>query len=445
MALRQQSAKLSASGVNLPHTFNNAFPSVPTPGTDVLLVMAVYGPVPSSVTIGGTVATLDRNHSPYDQYRQLIYRARVGASPNRNVIVAGSGTIYITGGVIEVDALAASPLDTAATVETFTFAAAGSHTVTSGVTTQADALIIAQWGLIESFATLTASSPATVGYTSLWVEQNNTDFMGGEASFKFVSTAGAQTATWTKAVAGTPMRQIVAYKLGAAGPTPNTGSASLTAQSATVSAAGSPNNRASATLQAAASIASASAILYNKGTVLTEANDATVAGSGMQWNVGYALLQANGATVAMTASLVNLVNVTIVAQDAVAYGQQGLVNTGSGVVVAADAAVVGTAWLTNLANITIVAQDAGAHAEQGVTNTANASLVTQDAVVSSSGWLANRASVVVVGADATVYAGSGGDSDRAAVRFMVPPRVAGFRVPPRATTIISIPKKENLI
>src|SRR5690606_25236210 len=146
MALRQQTAKLSGGGVSLPRTFSNAFPSVPTPGTDVLLVMNYYGPLPSGVTIGGVAATLDVNHTPSDQVRILIYRARMGATPNRNIVVSGSGTAYIAAGAIEVDALAASPLDQVQLLYQYS---ATSHTITTPATTQADELVIGSWTNFE--------------------------------------------------------------------------------------------------------------------------------------------------------------------------------------------------------------------------------------------------------------------------------------------------------
>src|SRR5690606_27157006 len=111
----QQSAKLSTSGVSLPQTFSNAFPSLPTPGNDVLFVCAWYGDMPASVTIAGTVATLDANYSPFVPglpYRLLIYRARVGATPNRNVVISGSASgTYMSGACLEVTPLADSPVD----------------------------------------------------------------------------------------------------------------------------------------------------------------------------------------------------------------------------------------------------------------------------------------------------------------------------------------------
>lgn len=114
MALRQKSATLRVANATLPVTFSNALPSAPTAGQTVFFIGVLYGPtVPTSVTICGGVATLDKNVDINSWLRLQVYRATVPSSgATRDVVINGSGTErYITGGAAEFDALVPSPLD----------------------------------------------------------------------------------------------------------------------------------------------------------------------------------------------------------------------------------------------------------------------------------------------------------------------------------------------
>src|SRR5690606_24103246 len=191
-----------------------------TPGNDVLFVCAWYGDMPASVTIAGTVATLDANYSPFLPdlpYRLLIYRARVGATPNRNVVISGSASgTYMSGACLEVTPLADSPVDQYAEDADYGISDIVEIATTSP-TTQDNELVIAQWTGLDASTNVGTQSPASSGYTSLWVEMDHTDWMGGEGSFKFVTATGIQEASWTNTYTGYRLRHILTYKVAEGG------------------------------------------------------------------------------------------------------------------------------------------------------------------------------------------------------------------------------------
>lgn len=211
----QQSDKLRLSSGSLPHTFSNAFPSMPATGRDVIAIVAWYGPAPSSVTIAGATAVLDADHTPNgDQYRLLVYRARVGGTPNRNITFNGSGTVWITAAVIEINALPSSPVDQIGTSFEWVPAEAPVSVSTPSPTSQANELVIAAWtNYASSVSDLQGSEPASPGYTTLWTEQNHATYMGGNASYKFVDATGVQTATWTRNNEDRAPAIIVTYRI----------------------------------------------------------------------------------------------------------------------------------------------------------------------------------------------------------------------------------------
>lgn len=214
-AVIQSTAKLQVSGANLPQTFSDVFPLLPTEGNDVVLLMAYYGgSLPSSVSIAGTVATLDANNAAATgDYHQLVYRARIGSSPNRNVTVSGSGSVYITCAALEVSPLAGSPVDQVNGSYEWTPATTPVSISTVGSTTQADELVVAHWtSYAVSTTNLGTSAPADSGYTEMWTEQNHSAYMGGQCSYKIVNATGVQSASWTRDVDDYALAQIITYK-----------------------------------------------------------------------------------------------------------------------------------------------------------------------------------------------------------------------------------------
>lgn len=405
MALRQQTAKLRVGGVSLPQTFSNAFPSVPTPGADAFFAYSHYGPsAPSSVTIAGTVATLSQRYTIGGGAWMDIYRARVGGSPSRDIVVSGSGADhYITGGAVEVDALADTPEDQYN--QASAFFSAGNHSISTPATTQADEFVIAQWTPTEGVSNLGGSSPAAVGYTSAWVEQDSNTYQGGEGSFKFVSTIGVQSAQWSKTVGSNLSQQIATYKA-ATGASENTANADITAQDATVVASGALTNVASAAITAESAGVAGAGALTNAASAALIAADAVASGTGVLTNVATGTLTTDNATLVATGLLSNVGNAALVTDDAIALGNEGAVNVGNAAITTQDATVVATGMLTNVAAGAFATQDAVVSATGMLTNVGNAAITTADALVDGTGSqeTSNTANASITTDDATLVA-----------------------------------------
>lgn len=219
MALIQKTSKLTTEGADLPQTFSDAFPAMPRAGSDVIFALVMWGAAPTSVTICGTTAILDGESPIYEwapNVRAHIYRARIGASRNRDIVIAGSGQAWMTAGAIEVDPLDDDPVDAYATAVSWVNAGAFSIE-TADPTVQDDELVVALWTQVDAATDLNATV-ATPGYTELFQENNHRDRQGGHADFKFVSASGVQVANWTKESDGYVVRGIITYKLRSDGP-----------------------------------------------------------------------------------------------------------------------------------------------------------------------------------------------------------------------------------
>lgn len=96
-------------------------------------------------------------------------------------------------------------------------ASATGITVTSGVTTANDELVIAVVQVSISSSLVHLSDPATTGYTTTFIEQDHALHVAGGSGYKVVASTGAQSATWTHD-SGLSQAIIATFKLGAAPP-----------------------------------------------------------------------------------------------------------------------------------------------------------------------------------------------------------------------------------
>lgn len=207
-AVIQQSLKLLDSNVTASSfTKTNAFPSMPTPGNSLVLILSVFNVDPASVqtvTIGGYAATLAHTNTRGNIRSQVWYVPSVGGSPNRNVTIAYSGAAdykYQSYSVLECTPLAASPVDLAQSLLWYDYLGTPVGwplTLTAAApTAQANELLIGQVVSGSGMADCLINSPAA-GSTSAWYEVNADSYQGGEASYRILTSVETPTMAWSK-------------------------------------------------------------------------------------------------------------------------------------------------------------------------------------------------------------------------------------------------------
>lgn len=86
-------------------------------------------------------------------------------------------------------------------------------TVTAGgANAQADELVLAALTVTSNLSNASIQTPASIGYSSLGVEQDALNHQGGEFSFRIVSAGETSSASWTHGTASGRSAAIATYK-----------------------------------------------------------------------------------------------------------------------------------------------------------------------------------------------------------------------------------------
>lgn len=193
----------------------------------VSLVVAAGDTIHVAAAIGATIAVLtsgDITDSAGNTYtldstqltgvnRVGIWRAVAGSSGTITITLnpTGSNAVYASWGALSFNSLTASPLDQAPTGGTATFNNAPATGNTSTLA-QADEFVFAAFTTNDTGADAVAT-PATSGYTNLWVQSDATAAQVGAADYKIVSATTAVSANWTIALNKNWAAIIVTYKI----------------------------------------------------------------------------------------------------------------------------------------------------------------------------------------------------------------------------------------
>jgi hypothetical protein len=147
----------------------------------------------------------------------IFYREGVFESvQTANIIPGASSTSCgMTAVMVEYDNIAtASALD--AHTNNSSASASNLDSGTTGATTVATETVVALVSLVDALGVTHAdngiSTPATVGYTSIAVNQDNIAYTACEDSYKAVAATGTQIANWTVAAASCYQAAIATFK-----------------------------------------------------------------------------------------------------------------------------------------------------------------------------------------------------------------------------------------
>ncbi|MGL4576904.1 MAG: hypothetical protein ACRCV9_19105 [Burkholderiaceae bacterium] len=166
----------------------------------------------AGVSIGGQAAVLVAAAVSGQARTEHWVVDRFQGGANTDVVItwgAAETSGFVTGAAQEWDALPLNSLLTAAQ-------ASGTGTaisVTSGVNQTPNARVSALWVAVAGDANIGSSTPASTGFTSLFVEQDSVANQGGEGSFKTVSTSQAQSASWTRTLSASWAASVAAFAL----------------------------------------------------------------------------------------------------------------------------------------------------------------------------------------------------------------------------------------
>lgn len=153
----------------------------------------------------------------------IFYKLATATSETATVVRGTSGTLTAMTGVVA--EFHTNLTTTALDVSTNSAFATGTsnNSGTTGTTAEANELVVGVVGIVDA-ATGTNSAfgisdPATTGYTSLGVHNNNTATgTGFEAAYKYVTATGTQVANWTWTPSSAGRGAIATFKLGSVVP-----------------------------------------------------------------------------------------------------------------------------------------------------------------------------------------------------------------------------------
>lgn len=284
MAVKQASAKLTANNWSTSRTFSNPLPANTTAGSTLLFYCVNYASnnAPfSAVTIGGQAAVRDQLESLFADAYIEVWRVQSAAGGNRgNVVITSGAGQYTTGHLLEIDQLAANPVDRINDGVTY----GNAISATTGVaTSQDDELVIAIRMAGYGVSNIGGSTPATTGYTSGFVEQVSNVGQGGEGSYKFVDTAGVQTADWTKtdSAGQYTLWSIITYRLADEGtPTGIVGTLNAALNPSTLAASGRLAIEGSGASTLQPSTLAATGVLSIKGNAVATLQASTLQATG---------------------------------------------------------------------------------------------------------------------------------------------------------------------
>lgn len=171
-----------------------------TAGDDILVLASINdnGPASSSGDVtdsAGNTYTLDIAIANAVQQRVGIWRAKAGTTATLTITLnPPSANSYASWAALSARGFIASPLDKTSTNIGNTTPSGTGNTATLS---QPDQLVVGVLGINTAGAAGT-SSPATTGYTSLFVQTTGAAGEAGEGSYKEVTATTAVSANWTQ-------------------------------------------------------------------------------------------------------------------------------------------------------------------------------------------------------------------------------------------------------
>lgn len=161
-----------------------------TSGNGALLLLVVFGPTPSSVTINGTTATLVQS-SAYSQGVACLYKVASlsGGSNTFSVTCGGSGD-YLTGAVGEF-----SGVDFTSELTKSAGNGSGSSPSITSASITGPGLLAAI--LMDEVGNSNLNIASTSGDTALWAENDSNSHQGGQGAYRNFTGTGTRTSSWT--------------------------------------------------------------------------------------------------------------------------------------------------------------------------------------------------------------------------------------------------------
>jgi|GEM_PF-6328619 len=183
-----------------------------TGGNTAFFIHNEWNGVPTGVTIAGAASTRDATAALGGGDGYAIWRIDNVAGGRNDVALAGDSGGYISGAILEVSGLIASPLDQISSAASGT---SNAPSATTGSTTQAEGIAIAIWANGND----DNGSLAPSGWTNLFNPTSAGGGEGGSAAYKILSSIGAQTATFAVNGGGSVQWacRVLTYKAAAGG------------------------------------------------------------------------------------------------------------------------------------------------------------------------------------------------------------------------------------